>query len=357
MFKNYLRWSAGALAGGALLLGATGAFAGSDNSSDTYAGDVNGLALPAGTFLVINYTGYRHSDEYATSANNIFSNKTVNQLFGKPFAGAQEINSTGEIVTDILRFSYFARLWDHPLVFEAAIPYAKVEEVNIGNFSRPAGAFGPQTSRSGVIDPVLFVTYGLIADPRGERFLGFTNYFYFPARRYDNTIQVNTSTPGQYTWVPQLAYAEGLGKFAPGLRNVWVDVIANASLHTDGDSPLAALGQQFDKLTQDNSYDIKAFLRYEFGQATHVAVGIEKSWGGNQIASGGGLGALLGPTSLGKDDFLKGHVQVSFPLAPDFHVAADLTHDFEREGGLKEDFTAEVRVTKFFLPSAEAPLK
>jgi hypothetical protein len=350
MFKNCLRWSAGALAGGALLLGATSAFAGSDNSSDTYAGDVNGLALPAGTFLVLNYTGYRHSDEYVASANNIFS-----KLSG---VGKQEFNSTGEIVTDILRFSYFARLWDHPLVFEAAIPYAKVEEVNIGDLSHPAGGFGPQTSRSGVIDPVLFVTYGLIADPRGERFLGFTNYFYFPARRYNNLIQVNTSTPGQYTWVPQLEYAEGLGKFAPGLKNVWVDVIANASLHTDGDSPLAQVpGVQFDKLTQDNSYDIKAFLRYEFGPATHVAVGIEKSWGGDQIASGGLLGSALGPTSLGKDDFLKGHVQVAFPLAPDLHVATDFTHDFEREGGLKEDFTAEVRVTKFFLPSAEAPLK
>src|SRR5258706_15490957 len=95
MFKNCLRWSAGALAGGALLLGATSAFAGSDNSSDTYAGDVNGLALPACTFLVLNYTGYRHSDEYAASTNNIFS---------KTSGGKQEFNSTGEIVTDILRF-------------------------------------------------------------------------------------------------------------------------------------------------------------------------------------------------------------------------------------------------------------
>jgi hypothetical protein len=59
---------------------------------------------------------------------------------------------------------------------------------------------------------------------------------------------------------------------------------------------------------------------------------------------------------LGKDDFTKGHLQASYPIGPDFHIAADLTHDFQREGGLKEDYTAELRLTKIFLPAAE-PLK
>lgn len=148
-----------------------------------------------------------------------------------------------------------------------------------------------------------------------------------------------------------------MGKF--GFKNFWFDLIANASLHTDGNSPLAlAPNAQFDNLSQSNSYDIKAFLRYEFAPATHVAVGIEKSWGGDQVASGGALETVFGgPTSLGKDDFLKGHLQFSFPLAADFHVASDLTHDFEREGGFKEDFTAEVRLTKLFLPTAPLPMK
>ncbi len=136
-----------------------------------------------------------------------------------------------------------------------------------------------------------------------------------------------------------------------------MDVIANASVHTDGDSPVSlAPGVQFDKLTQDNSYDIKAFLRYEFGPLSHVAVGIEKSWGGNQVASGGELQTIFGgPTSLGKDDFTKGHLQIQIPLRADFTVATDITHDFQREGGVKEDVTAEVRLTKFFVP--QAPLK
>jgi hypothetical protein len=263
---------------------------------------------------------------------------------------------------------YFTRLFDRPLVLEAAVPFVDINKVNIGNFpapTGPGGAFGPQTIHDGADHPVVFVSYGLIVQPQMERFLALTNYFYLPMEfgTFSKFAQVNSSNPGQFTWVPQLAYAEGLGKYVPGLRNFWVDVIANASIHTDGGSPLAlAPGVQFDKLTQDNSYDIKAFLRYNYMQGGHVAVGIEKSWGGNQIASGGLLGnpafaqGFRGPVSLGKDDFLKGHFQIVQPVTPDIHVGVDITHDFEREGGLREDITAEVRVTKFFIPARE-PLK
>ncbi len=327
----------GAALAGSVIGFSDSAFAVSDNSSDTYAGDVNGIALPSGTFLAIQYLGWRDSDTYVTSKNNIFAKEI----------GGKNIDGDLTLFTSITRFSYFTRLFDHPLVFEAALTFGNFEEVRVG----------PEhlTSADGMFDPVLFVSYGLINAPKEERFLALTNYFYLPGgRSYQKFKGANVSTPDQFTWVPQIAYAEGLGKF--GFKNFWIDVIANASFHTDGDSPLAvAPGVQFDNLSQDNSYDIKAFLRYEFGQATHVAVGLEKSWGGDQIASGGALGTALGPTSLGKDDFLKGHLQFSFPIMADFHVATDFTHDFEREGGFKEDFTGEVRFTKFFLPTA--PLK
>jgi hypothetical protein len=349
------RWATAfrAVAFGASLLGGLGAaYAGSDNSSDTWAGDVNGIALPPGTFIAIDYTGWRHSDQYITGGGN----NIIRTLTG----GADKLPSTGEIWTDIARFVYFTSLFDRPFVIEAAVPYVNIDKVNIGNFPAPIGGLGPQTLHSGVDHPVLFLSNGLIVQPQMERFLALTNYFYLPMEfgTFNKFAQVNSSNPGQFTWVPQLSYAEGLGKYVPGMKNFWVDVIANASIHTDGDSPLAlAPGVQFNKLTQDNSYDIKAFLRYSYAPGGLIAVGLEKSWGGNQVASGGILQTIFGgPQSLGKDDFLKGHVQFVYPVTPDIHVGIDVTHDFEREGGLKEDITAEVRVSKFFIPAHE-PLK
>jgi hypothetical protein len=347
------RWATAlrAAAFGASLLGGLGAaYAGSDNSSDTWAGDVNGLALPSGTFIAIDYTGWRHSDQYFTGGgNNIISTLT---------GGAKQLPSTGEVFTDIARFVYFTELFNRPFVIEAAIPYVNIDKVNIGNLPVPIGGLGPQTLHSGVDHPVFFVTNGLIVQPQMERFLGLTNYFYLPMEfgTFAKFAQVNSSNPGQFTWVPQLEFSEGLGKYIPGLKGLWVDVIANASIHTDGGSPFAqAPGVQFNKLTQDNSYDIKAFLTYHYAPGGLVAVGIEKSWGGNQIASGGVLQAIFGgPQSLGKDDFLKLHGQIVYPITPDIHVGLDVTHDFEREGGLREDITAEVRVTKFFIPAQQS---
>jgi hypothetical protein len=339
------------------------AFAGSDNSNNAWAGDVGLLALPPGTVVATEYIGYRHSDEYVTSSNNFFSK--LNALSGTGFGN--KIPSTVDLYTSVTRFSYITRLWDHPLAFSAAAVFAKADNFNVGNFPVPTGlggAFGPQTIGSSFADPSVFISYGLIVDPRRERFLSVSNYFYFPAGNYNKFKAINYSTAGQYTWVPQVGYAEGLAKF--GLKGFWLDVIANMSVHTDGNSPLALAvsafpfpaGAQFDKLTQGNSYDIKAFVRYNFLPGGHVAIGIERSWGGEQIASGGILGGAAGPTSLGMEDFVKGHIQASMPLTRDFFVAADITHDFERSGGFREDFTAEIRFTKLFTPQPPPqPLK
>jgi hypothetical protein len=342
-----------ALAGAAMIGCIAGwqgtALAGSDNSNDAWAGDIGLLLLPAGSVVATEYLGYRHGDEYITSKDNVFLKLSGFTKTSFP--------STVDLYTSTTRLSYVTRLWDHPLVFSAAASFAKADNLNIGNFPAPVGGFGEQTVGSSFLDPVAFITYGLIVDPKIERFLSFSNYFYFPAGNYDKFKQFNFSTAGQYTWVPQVGYAEGLGKF--GLKGFWVDVIANTSVHSDGDNPFAvAPGVQFDKVTQSNTYDIKGFLRYNFMPLGHVALGLEKSWGGDQVYSGGLLQTLFaGPTSFGKEDFLKGHFQATMPLAKDFQVGLDLTHDFERSGGVREDFTAELRFVKLFVPSAPQPLK
>ena len=313
--------------------------AGSDSSADTWAGDYLLLGLPQGTILAINYTGIRNSDSYIQNPNNIF---------GKAFGQPQNMNSSVSLFTDIARFLYITSLFDHPLALEAAIPYVDVAGgAQLGTV--------PVTTNDGFRDAYLFFDYGLIVEPKNERYLAFTNYFVIPTGNYNKFKVVNVSTPDQFTDVPQIALNEGLGKY--GLQKFWFDIYANTSLHSDGGSPVASLpGLQFDKLTQENSYNLEAFLRYSFDNTTFIALGIEKSWGGNRIASGGVLGAFYGPTSLGEDDFLKGHFQAQWPVSQDFLMGIDITHDFEREGGLREDFTAELRLVKLFLPAKE-PLK
>jgi hypothetical protein len=340
-----------------------GAFAGSistvgsDNSTDAYAGDTNWFALPSGTFTLQQYLSSSTSDRYVATPALPQTNANV---FSKLTGGMPtSIPSTLNYQTATTRLSYYTNVWGLPLSLEGAARYERVNTVNVGNFPLPVGGLGPQTMDTNNWDnPELSAGLGLgvIADRRSERFLAVKGYFYLPSN-FDNTKQFNVNPPRMFTWVPQLAYSEGLAKF--GLTNFWVDLIGNASVHGQGDSPLAlAPGVQFDKLTQSASYNAKAFLRYETAPLSFVAAGIEKSWGGNQLASGGVLETIFGgPTSFGTDDYTKGHVQFGMALPYDFQLAADITHDFQREGGFKENLGAELRITKLFIPPTLPPAK
>jgi len=308
--------------------------AGSDNSSDTYAGDYSAGSLPTGTFIALQYLGFAHS--------NAFINTAGNQL----------PNSHANIWEEFTRFAYFTQLGGHPFIIEAELPFATLTNVNLpGTNSLVQG---------GLVDPVVHLTYYLISDAQTQRWLGFTNYLYMPFGNYDNTKAINVATAHQFTDVPQIGYTEGLEKFSPGLKGFFFDLIANASIHTDGNGPINLGIVSYDTLTQRPSYDVKAFIRYEPTTFSFVALGIEKSWGGEQVATNGRFAVPLPlpqppNLSLTKDDFLRGHLQFQFPLARDFAVAADVFHDFARVGGFRDDIGAEIRLTKFFFP--QPPLK
>jgi Putative MetA-pathway of phenol degradation len=321
------------------------AIAGSDASSDTYAGDYAAGSLPTGTFLFLQYAGFAHS--------NAFFDTTGNQL----------PNSHANTWEEFDRFVYFADLGGHPFVIEGEIPFANLTNVNVPGLSNQVG--------EGFADPVVHLTYFFISDAKIQRWLGFTNYFYLPLGNYDNTKQINIATDHQFTDVPQIGYTEGLGKFAPSLKGFFFDFVANASIHTDGHDPAVFANTpslvgpgvlSYGTLTQQTSYDVKAFLRYDPMPLGFVALGIEKSWGGEQVLTSGTFAPVLIPglvtsapnQAISEDDYLRGHLQFQFPLARDFAVAADIFSDFQREGGFKDEYGAEIRLTKFFFP-APAP--
>jgi hypothetical protein len=89
-------------------------------------------------------------------------------------------------------------------------------------------------------------------------------------------------------------------------------------------------------------------------QLGYVAIGIEKAWGGKQVATAKSTGLpITGPTAsipLTKDELLRGHLQFHVPITRDFALATDIFHDFNRVGGLRENIGVELRFLKLFLP-------
>jgi hypothetical protein len=330
------------------------ASAGSDFDTFVFPADYAGLGLPSGTLVLSQYLGHTRSDAFDAPSDNILA---------KLNGGAKSFPATFPVFFEISRLDYITRLWDHPFVIEAAVATTAIGSTSIGNspILTPTG-LGPQTVNDGIFDPVIFFTYGLIADAKEERFLGFSTYFWIPSGNYDKFKQINVATPNQFTATPQFGYSEGLGKYTQSLKDFWFDLIANVSVHTDGSAPFATVVNgvpvQFDKLTQDPTFDLKFWFRYNFMQSGTLAVGLEKVWGGKQTMSGGVLGAELGPTALLEDNFLRGHLAAVVPLSKDFTFSAEITHDFERQGFFREDFGVQIRLLKlFFSEQQEKPLK
>src|SRR5215471_9506433 len=177
------------------------AIAGSDNSSDTYAGDYQGGSLPTGTWLAIQYGSFAHSNGFFDTSGNKVPDSHANTWI------------------EISRVAYFAQLGGHPLVLEAEMPAATLTDVNLPGTNNLV--------KGGRTDPVVHFTYFLIADAAAQRYLGFTDYSYLPVGDYDNTRAINVATAHQYTNVPQIGYTEGLGKFAPSLKGFFFDFVAN----------------------------------------------------------------------------------------------------------------------------------
>jgi hypothetical protein len=316
--------------------------AGSDNSTDTYAGDYASASLPPGTFVALQYLGYFHGDAFIDSA------------------GHELPNSRANIFEEFTRFTYLGEIGGHKWAVGVEVPAATLTDVNIpGTNNLVAGGF---------TDPVVDLSYFFVADARIERWLGITNHLYLPVgRKYDNQKAINVSTAHQFTDVPQIGYTEGLKKISPAWSGFYLDLVANASFHTNGSNPVTVVNPaaaplpgvlSYATLVQGISYDFRAYLRYS-PQPTlfFLAVGIEKSWGGEQIATNGrfavsGLPIVVPQAnlSLSRDDFFRGHFQFQIPVTQEFAIAGDVFHDFERVGGFRQNIGAEIRLARFFFP-------
>src|SRR5258707_4403990 len=333
---------------GSVIAGNAPAIAASDNNPRTYAGDHQGGSDPTGPFIALQYGSFAHADAFVDPTGHALPDSHANTW------------------VEFTRVTYFAEFANRPLVIEADLPFATLTDVNIpGTNNRVAG---------GLVDPVFHLTYFFISDAKVQRWFGFTNFWWLPfGRNFDNRSAVNVSTPKQFTDTPQFGYTEGLGKLSPSLNGLFFDLVANASFHTDGDSPLEVVNPPgapfpgvltYDTLTQRPSYDVKAFLRYNPSTVLFAAVGIEKSWGGEQIGTNGrfvvaGLPVAIPQpnVSIGRDDILRGHFQFQVPLAQDFTIAGDVFHDFQATGGVTENNCVAIRLAQLFFSPPRSQLE
>jgi hypothetical protein len=78
MTRKIAKLAASGLVVGSIVGWQSPAIAGSDNSSDTYAGDYTAGSLPTGTFVALQYAGFAHSNAFVDTAGNQVPNSHAN---------------------------------------------------------------------------------------------------------------------------------------------------------------------------------------------------------------------------------------------------------------------------------------
>src|SRR5258708_8028285 len=101
MTSTSMKLTAACMLVGSIVSWQAPAIAGSDNSSDTYAGDYSAGSLPTGTFIALQYAGFAHSNAFVDTAGNKLPNSHAN------------------IFEEFTRFAYFTHLPCHPPLIQS----------------------------------------------------------------------------------------------------------------------------------------------------------------------------------------------------------------------------------------------
>lgn len=220
----------------------------------------------------------------------------------------------------IARYLHYTDVAGVPVGLQVFLPFGGFTEARIGGVE--------QLTEDGIGDLTVGVTAWPIhsAEPTGTT-LGVTLYATLPTGAYE--FQPNTVNLGSGTWTltPQIGLIQGLG----------------GGFFFDGAIDVAFRGDHTEngvEISRDPSAQVQAYLRYQFSQATNVAVGYSGTFGGKDFQDNN-----YAFTQTRVDQI---RATASTFLSPTLQLSGMIGTDVNVEGGFKNDFVGTVRLMKLF---------
>jgi hypothetical protein len=295
-------------------LAAIAGVAGNAHAFDVDPGDYT--ALPAGTTLYVNYSFFTTRDGLSASVPGLSSS-----------------NASLDSYIGVARFVHYMNIGGMIVDPQVILPYGWLYNGNLGS------GFGNTSldNASGFADPMVAATFWLVNKPDKDysTYVGVTPFLSIPVGQYDENQLLNL---GENRWkgILQVGLNQGLG------HGFLIDLYADATFYGDNDKIRTELNLPAGtKLTQDNSYEVQAWLRYNVNKTTSLNLGYAKYWGGDQFLSG------LGPNGFGTDS-----QEVRFAVQkfvdPTWQLQAEVFKEVDQEAGFDEDVQVNFRVLKIF---------
>lgn len=272
-----------------------------------HGADVNStdyLPAPAGTNLLVFYSQYATRSEYVSTSGQTFSNNTGLDSY-----------------VDILRYVHYMDIGGILIAPQVLLPAGTLYNGRIAGTDLNAAA--------GLGDPILATTVWVVNNKATETYVGLMPYLFLPLGQYSSGEALNL---GENRWKLDLqaGWYQGLGQgFALQLTG---DVIWY------GDNTSAGNGIQ--TLSQDNTYQVQAWLSYGFAETWRAAVGYSRFWGGTEY-----LGGVATGNATERDQV---RLELSKFITPTFQVLGLVQRDFNTSGGFPEDFRGTVRLLQVF---------
>lgn len=258
--------------------------------------------LPAapGTNLLLFYSQYAERSEYVSSSGVVTSADT---------GLASYVN--------ILQYVHYLDVGGFTVAPQVLIPTGTLYDAKLGGVNLGSAA--------GFSDPIFAMPVWLVNNAATQTYVGLTPYLFVPLGQYDAGSPLNM---GENRWKLDLqaGWRQGLGNgFALQLT---------ADVTWYGVNNEAGTGRQ--SLTQDNTYQLQAWLSYSFAKTWSVAAGYAKLWGGTEYLDGIPTG-----NSTERDQI---RLELSTFVTPTFQVLGLVQRDFNTSGGFPEDFRGTVRL-------------
>ncbi|MFO1154218.1 MAG: transporter [Rhodospirillales bacterium] len=260
-------------------------------------------AAPPGTSLAIGYALFGWNNRFKDKSGDRVPNSSVNSQVG------------------ILRLVHYfdIGITTDPQIF---IPFGALNNGKLDGTNLD--------SSFGLGDIIVASTFWLVNQPEERRWLGFTPFIFFPTGQYRSGQVLNVGE-NRFKEVLQLGFVQGF------LDKWTVDLIADTTFYQDNDD---GPPDGNTTLSQKNSYQAQAWLRYAIQPDWQVGAGWSGTWGGS-VEFGGDSTELATRTQQLR------LITQYWPL-PDLQLQAQVTTDVWVEGGYQEVFGLNLKLMKVF---------
>jgi len=273
------------------------------HATDDHPGDY--VPLPAGTSALVSYSYYGIGNGANVGGTNFSGDNT-----GLRFA------------TEVVRFVHYTKILGHTVDANLLVPFG-------GYWS---GRIDGQklNNKFGAYDPFLASTVWLFEQSEQGRFFAVTPLLYIPVGSYNTREALNT---GDHRWKGTLE-----GGWVETLIPSHLTLELNGNVSWFGTNDRAGTGGQ--ALTEQPSFQVQPWLRYNFTRLQAVSLGYFGQFGGFQRIEGVANGFRTDEQAirLNYQQFLTDSLQIS----------ATVAHDLGVSGGFRQIFLMDVRFALVF---------